>query len=767
MTTLEIILATLLGVVGLALIIVVAAWAYTTRKRSRQGNLTVFDEVNGVEQTPQTRRRVGNVVPLTITPATSPQAELQRPPQMPINSWGQSSSPNGQERPGEVVGVARQPESGPSAAAASSISVQEPVYSTPDEQALAESTSSAQTQPALPLPVLLDTWTVPRTEVTIVSQLPDYPFASQTFFAQNRQANAKGTRRFATDIVVMDLTPNKGTYYQQVLHRLGRLNHQNVQAFYGCSPESSGLRVYLEHLESVSLHTVCAKLRQTNTSLQPFERLDFAIQIACGMEHLHSHGIPHGVLCLRSCLLDSYNTVKLADLHVLPHHLTHDMADVLGTPRYAWFAPEVLEGGLTAADTSADLWSLGVVLWELYSDGERPFRTITQQRMIHKLRAGARLEPPDECPSEVYQVMEASWALIPLERPSAQTVLRHLIDIRRSTQFQLKSHQHRDIAKILKFMGVHSTADATGSAGGTQLIERRPSTANFSGDEDDDDDADVAVHSNHVRDAVLSKPTSPGSADHSRPSFSPPLDTAASLGPPPAFEDPYTAIDDEFERSLEASLKPSTPQPLTHRPGVKVPGTPIQIGGDLYSTVQRTTNPPQLPERVAAAVASAASDPLAHLSAPWYYPNHQKKAALKQLEAGGMVDGLFLVRPSKTGDTFVLVVCHEAQHHTYRIKRGHDDRFFIHPSTTFGALADLVAFYKVPVHGTRKLPAPLTLPYKLYSGSQNASKVGSDVDESVSAFGSNPTSATGTPMRQHRPQADIDASEDIYPITSL
>ncbi|XP_070547828.1 tyrosine-protein kinase receptor Tie-1-like [Ptychodera flava] len=79
-----------------------------------------------------------------------------------------------------------------------------------------------------------------------------------------------------------------------------------------------------------------------------------------------------------------------------------------------WMAPEVLSGnGYT---TRSDVWSFGVLLWEICSLGCTPYETLLEDDVKNFIQAGKRLDIPPGCAETLYQIMTSCWIDIPDER---------------------------------------------------------------------------------------------------------------------------------------------------------------------------------------------------------------------------------------------------------------------------------------------------------------------------------------------------------------
>eukprot|EP00117_Sycon_ciliatum_P015784 scpid105624/ scgid15498/ Fibroblast growth factor receptor 3 len=177
------------------------------------------------------------------------------------------------------------------------------------------------------------------------------------------------------------------------------------------------------------------------------------VDIVRGMEYLESKRLVHRDLAARNVLVTNDGLCKVADFGMTRRMIkpagyacparndefvfsTMTYAYVVGNPDGAvpllWSAPEVLSG--SPSTTKSDVWSFGVVLWEVLSLGAGPYyaeldaicRSIcgppTQQSVVHAmnqyLRGGSRLPRPEWCEADLYAVMQETWDLDPDARPT-------------------------------------------------------------------------------------------------------------------------------------------------------------------------------------------------------------------------------------------------------------------------------------------------------------------------------------------------------------
>lgn len=144
-----------------------------------------------------------------------------------------------------------------------------------------------------------------------------------------------------------------------------------------------------------------------------------AVDVASGLDYLAQNHFVHRDLATRNCLVSRSLLVKIADFGLSQDIYTTDyfkMGDTELLP-IRWMPPEaILYAKFT---TQSDVWSFGVVLWEIFSFGIQPYFSMTNEEVVHHVRGGNVMNCPDNCPGEIYDLMMDCWVMEPVERPRA------------------------------------------------------------------------------------------------------------------------------------------------------------------------------------------------------------------------------------------------------------------------------------------------------------------------------------------------------------
>jgi len=162
-------------------------------------------------------------------------------------------------------------------------------------------------------------------------------------------------------------------------------------------------------------------------ALDSSELQSFAFQIANGMAYLSGKGIVHRDLAARNILVGDEKVLKISDFGLSREGIYVKRST--GKIPLRWLSVEAMRDRIYS--TASDIWAFGIVLWEICTLGGFPYPTISDMNLLNFLLEGNRMEKPNNCSDEIYQIMLACWSRECEERPSFQTLREELFDLQK------------------------------------------------------------------------------------------------------------------------------------------------------------------------------------------------------------------------------------------------------------------------------------------------------------------------------------------------
>ncbi|XP_063959134.1 tyrosine-protein kinase receptor Tie-1-like [Lytechinus pictus] len=176
----------------------------------------------------------------------------------------------------------------------------------------------------------------------------------------------------------------------------------------------------LTHLQTsgVQSQPTYSNIKPNGVRIEEGTLLNLAWQVAKGMQFLASKKIIHGALCAHNVLLGERKQCKISDYGLSSSFF----GDVAKPTR--WSSPETMVTG--DQTTEGDIWSFGIVLWEIVTLGARPYPNITFGAVQTEVANGYQMPRPRHCAQEVYSVMTGCWEKDPTNRTNFDRILKDL-----------------------------------------------------------------------------------------------------------------------------------------------------------------------------------------------------------------------------------------------------------------------------------------------------------------------------------------------------
>ncbi|XP_039603909.1 ephrin type-A receptor 7 isoform X2 [Polypterus senegalus] len=202
---------------------------------------------------------------------------------------------------------------------------------------------------------------------------------------------------------------------------MGQFDHPNVVHLEGVVTRGKPVMIVIEYMENGALD---AFLRKHDGQFTVIQLVGMLRGIAAGMRYLSDMGYVHRDLAARNILVNSNLVCKVSDFG-LSRVIEDDPEAVYTTSGgkipVRWTAPEAIQ--YRKFTSASDVWSYGIVMWEVMSYGERPYWDMSNQDVIKAIEEGYRLPSPMDCPSGLHQLMLDCWQKERGERPKFDQIV--------------------------------------------------------------------------------------------------------------------------------------------------------------------------------------------------------------------------------------------------------------------------------------------------------------------------------------------------------
>ncbi|XP_019859739.1 PREDICTED: uncharacterized protein LOC109587969 [Amphimedon queenslandica] len=241
----------------------------------------------------------------------------------------------------------------------------------------------------------------------------------------------KGTVTIKTNIAT-NITQE--TFIEEII-KLQKLHHQNIISLYGVCIESYPFYIITEPING--------NLKQyliTNNPT-PAELVDIAIQVTEGMIYLGEQDYIHCDLRAINILLGDHNTFKIANFHLAQHLNGNKYWTIEKGTKLAirWTAPEGY--ALNQLSIKSDVWSFGILLWELATKGKEPYPGMTDKEVKEAVSKGYHMPIPQGCPEPFIKLIIDCGKYNDYDRPN----FKNIFDQFDAPVLFIKTNQYDDL----------------------------------------------------------------------------------------------------------------------------------------------------------------------------------------------------------------------------------------------------------------------------------------------------------------------------------
>ena len=217
-----------------------------------------------------------------------------------------------------------------------------------------------------------------------------------------------------------------------------KLHHPNLIQLYAVCTRQEPIFIITEFMKYGSLREY---LRGEGRSLQQNQLIDMSAQVAAGMAYLETQNYIHCDLAARNILVGEHMMCKVADFS-LACVINKDIYEAqIGTKLLIkWTAPEAaLYNRFTI---KPDVWSFGIVLYEIITYGRFPYPGMTDAEVLERLSQGYRMGCPANCPKELHDVMLECWSEDSDNRPTFESLQWRLEKFYTTTEGGYRDHEN-------------------------------------------------------------------------------------------------------------------------------------------------------------------------------------------------------------------------------------------------------------------------------------------------------------------------------------
>eukprot|EP00730_Choanoeca_flexa_P017829 TRINITY_DN8623_c0_g2_i2.p1 TRINITY_DN8623_c0_g2~~TRINITY_DN8623_c0_g2_i2.p1 ORF type:complete len:504 (+),score=128.29 TRINITY_DN8623_c0_g2_i2:270-1781(+) len=262
-----------------------------------------------------------------------------------------------------------------------------------------------------------DQWEIPRSSITLQRKLGSGQFGDVWAGIWNN----------TTPVAVKTLKPGSMSAEEFLKEAavMKRLRHPKLIQLYAVCTDKEPIYIVTELMKNGSLLDY---LHDKGRGLNLPQLVDMAAQVAAGMAYLEAQNFVHRDLAARNVLVGENNSCKVGDFglsRVLGAETEYTAKEGAKFP-IKWTAPEAAL--MNRFSIKSDVWAFGILLTELVTYGRIPYPGMTNAEVLQQVEQSYRMPIPNNCPTELYDIMMDCWKANPDQRPTFETLQYRLED---------------------------------------------------------------------------------------------------------------------------------------------------------------------------------------------------------------------------------------------------------------------------------------------------------------------------------------------------
>lgn len=273
----------------------------------------------------------------------------------------------------------------------------------------------------------LDKWEIPKDRVVINRRLGEGAFG--TVYGGEAQLNENGWTAVAVKTLKVGSTSEDRLDFLSEAEVMKRFDHKNIVNLLGVCLQTEPIYTIMEFMLYGDLKTFLLARRNLvgekiteDSDISPKRLTVMALDVARALSYLAENKYVHRDIACRNCLVNAQRIVKLGDFGMTRPMFENDYYKFnrKGMLPVRWMAPESL--GLGIFTPGSDVWSFGVLLYEIITFGSFPFQGMTNNQVLEYVKAGNTITIPNGVKPQLEGLMKACWNPHYKKRPTASEI---------------------------------------------------------------------------------------------------------------------------------------------------------------------------------------------------------------------------------------------------------------------------------------------------------------------------------------------------------